>query len=203
VLYTIQGKNMMNTFGCVVPSTYSVTQAAANAIANTLSGVWASSGMAALVPPNTIFTGVDLRDLRTLNQPLVTSTVLNDPGVSTSIPLPRQVSLVITARTAQAGRQFRGRWFIGGWAQNAQEVTDGNATSAAGTAAFSWINNISAAAQTNAGPLGLIQRLLPARTDKKGETLPERPPAIIPITSWVLRNSVWDTMRRRIRPIAR
>jgi hypothetical protein len=117
--------------------------------------------------------------------------------------MPKQAALVWTLRTAFAGRQFRGRSFIGGWAQNAQEVTDGLATTAAQNAGASWLNSLGGTLSTNVGPIALIQRHLPARTGKNGATLPERQPSMVPITAIVLRNNQWDTMRRRIRAIAR
>ena len=76
------------------------------------------------LPVNTSFTGVDVRDMRASNFPLLPSSSAAAPGTSAQNAISPQTAIVITLRTASAGRAFRGRVFLGGLAINV--ATNGN-----------------------------------------------------------------------------
>lgn len=149
------------------------------------------------LPANTTFTGVDVRDLRGPNFPLIASSSAAEPGTSPQGPLPPQVAIVLTLRTAFAGRAFRGRVFFGGLALNADDGTGHISSPGAKEAVQGAGNAIGGAMVAVGGSWGILQRWLPERTNHAGATVPERQPAIVAVTTLTVRDLIFDTQRRR------
>ena len=160
-------------------------------VANTFTTTWRG-----YLPATTSLTGVDVRDLRAANNPLIESTATAVVGTSVETALPPQSAMVVTLRTAFAGRAFRGRVYMGGLALNCSDA-NGRIAAAANTAAIGEVNAIASAMQAAGGAMGILQRWLPARPGHGGVTLPERQPAIVAVQGFATRDTIFDTQRRR------
>lgn len=161
----------------------------------TAGGVW--TAFAAFLSTGTSLTGVQLRDRRLIDQPLVASTGTATPGTSPSPALPSEVALVTTLRTAKTGQGNRGRMFQPGWATNALGTGDVVAVAAV-NAYQAWVDNIAAAMSGIGGQWGLRQpHRVPYTSPRTGAQIPERI-ADCPIVNAVsVRDNHWDSQRRR------
>jgi hypothetical protein len=138
-----------------------------------------------------------IRDLRTPFQPEVLSTSSGLPGTSVANPYPNQVAIAVTLKTAMVGRQNRGRVYLGGISQ-ATDGGTGTITSAAMVDAQNFVIALQGALAGQSMTLAIGQKHLPARTDKAGNPLPERPANTVPVTQILTLNSRFDTQRRRL-----
>src|SRR5262249_36168648 len=108
---------------------------------------------------------------------------------------PHSVAAVVTLRTAQAGRKFRGRCYIPGFTEVANDA-NGHMTVAMKTAMDSFSAGLVGAANQNGTQLGVLHR--PTAFDD-GTGLPISPGLgfITPVTQAVTRDDIWDSQRRR------
>lgn len=143
------------------------------------------------------FTGVGVRDLRTLNLPEIPSTGAAVSGSDAGTPLPDQASICVTLRTAMAGRSFRGRTYTFGWTSNSMNA-DGTIAVVAQTAAVNFVNAVAAGITTAGGTLAIRSPALPSRPAHDGSTLPPKDYFITPVTTVLCRDAIWDTNRRRL-----
>lgn len=109
-------------------------------------------------------------------------------GSVDSPPAPLNVSFCVSHRTAQRGRSFRGRTYIGGLAYNviqSQQLAAGNA----GTilAAFQLMRDAAAAA---GAPFVIVSRY--------SGNLPRAVGVSTPVTSILLQDTIVDSQRRRL-----
>lgn len=125
---------------------------------------------------------VTIRDLRIPNQPEFSSTV-GVVGTNTSQTLPSSNAVVVTLRTAKAGRSFRGRTYIPGWSAFAVTAT-GAISSTAREAAEDFITGLQAgvAAEIPGAVLVVYSRTLDETN---------------PVVSVQVRDDQWDVQRRR------
>jgi hypothetical protein len=134
VIWTFDGADLaINVLNANIGPSPSVNQAMADTIAGHAGDAHDSSDLNTLQPTDLVLDRVDIRDVRSANQPLISATV-NSAGTDTDDLLPRGNALVVTSRTALAGRSFRGRTYVPGFSDVATEST-GLATSAARDAA--------------------------------------------------------------------
>lgn len=170
----------LNVLHCQLPGGESVNQGLADSWAADLDAAHDSSGLAALQPATVSLDRVGLRDLRTANLPLIESTV-DSPGTGAGDLLVRAASIVVTMRTAFAGRSFRGRSYVPGF-NEAQNAADGTIAPAASAAAAAWIGAIRTAATARGHTLAVASVKLGTST---------------PVTAQLVRDQVWDVQRRR------
>lgn|SRR5215469_7545335 len=202
VLMTLSsGKAVVNVLHAQVAGTFSATTTIANNLMTGLASALTSSNLAANMPTTTSVTAVDLRDLRSPgNFPLVPSTVAAASGTSASPSMPPGTTLVITLRTAQAGRAFRGRVYWGGWATNA-DAGNGSATTTPSTGATVSLNAFFASWNTTWTSNGMTfcigQPQRQQYTGITGTVHPARAANTIPLTAFQVRDAVWDSQRRR------
>lgn len=199
LLWTDPSRTFMNVLHAVWNAAGPLAPNVAETLFAALKASAGGTGWLSLLPPSTSFTGVDVRDLRVANAPLINSTGAAAPGTvgGTFIPMPPQVAQVVTLRTASAGRAFRGRVYLGGLSTASDDGT-GRILAGANTAGVSFVQAAHAAIQAAGGAgQGILQRALPDRPGHGGVTLPARPGAIIPVTGWVARDVIFDTQRRR------
>lgn len=147
--------------------------------------------------PDTSFTGVGVRDIRAANNPELVSTGASVPGTNAQAALPHQVAMCVTLKTAFAGKQFRGRVYMGGLAQGAG-TTGGVIQGAGNTAAVGFVNAVSTALSAQSMTLAIGQKALPQRNDSHGNVLPARVANVVPVTNIVALNTRFDTQRRRL-----
>lgn len=140
---------------------------------------------------------VDLQDIRSAGQPVVSSTGAAVVGASTGVALPDETAACLTFRTALVGAGHRGRAYFPNWATTA--LATGNViASAAFNALANWGQSNIASAMT-AG--GLVHALaLPARaayTGSTGTSHPARAAHVENVTFVTVRDNHWDSQRRR------
>lgn len=160
-----------------------VTQAEATSLAATIGAAF-SANHDTYVSNTVSLNRLTLRDIRTANLPEFSATI-GVAGASAAIPLPLQTSLVVTLRTAYAGRSYRGRIYLPGFTSGAQD-TDSTASAACVSAAQAFANAI-------AGPtVNGTEWNLGVASFTLGD--------ITPVTAAVVRDDQWDTQRRRAIP---
>jgi hypothetical protein len=186
----------VNVYGLSKPPGVAITQALVNAVGTALRSGATSSGLVAQQSPLVRIATVGIRDINEPNQPEITDNTAGPIGTGTNPPLPPQTALVVTLRTALAGRRFRGRSYVFGWASNANTGA-GVATQLAADAATTWIQTIRADVSASGLELAVISR--PVWSDDPIPIL-IRAGEVHPITGVAMRNHVWDTQRRRAIP---
>jgi hypothetical protein len=143
---------------------------------------------------NIQLTRVALRDMRTPNNAEIEST--GPPLISTSPEdsLPPQTAAVITLRTAKAGKSFRGRIFLPGFNESANDGS-GRITSDAFAALQVFANSVPTL-YTGGLQLCVASRQVVNRAPGAGCAV-LRPSQVTPVTQALIRDNIWDTQRRR------
>ena len=149
------------------------------------------------VDPSCSMTGVTVKDLRAANNPTLESSGLALVGTGTGGPTPQGSALVITKKTAQAGKQFTGRAYLFGLTTT--ELANSRSWAAgAGQLGVGFMNALNAAMTASALPMVIAQRALQAGTTASGAALPARTAGVVPVTSFVARDLRIDSQRRRL-----
>lgn len=180
----------LNVLGVVAPGGVAITQAVANTIGAAVKAGLGTSTLGANLHPTVALANVGLRDVRTASQPEYLDASAPVVGTGTGDLLPPQVAIVVTLRTALAGQSYRGRVYLPGFAEGTNSSTG---TSALGTAPVNFIAAIKSTLQGNAMDLGVLSR-------PNADATPPRFGMINVVTSIVMRDTVWDTQRRRAVP---
>lgn len=168
-----------------------VNAATAGEMALAISTSLTNSGLKAELASPISLDRVGLRDRRAANQPLIESPAPN-AGTAVGDELPPDTSLVVTLRTPLAGRGFRGRVFLCGFAETANGP-GGIATPAAVTAAQAFIAGIMSIPVT-----GGTADLAVAHQFSQG--VPLEPGTLQVVSQAVVRDNVWDRQKRRATP---
>lgn len=191
------GKQVRNVLHGQVAAGFTATAAVAQAV---YAAVIASASWTAYKPfinANASLAAVQLRDLRTANMPFVASTGAATPGTGVATALPPGVSLVISERTASAGRGFRGRIYLPGLDSSVVTAATGAASAAANTAAVNFITAVQTALTASSITLSIANPARQAYTGRKGRAILARPAGIINVTSIVARLTALTSQRRR------
>lgn len=153
--------------------------------------------LGSVISSNQVLTGSDMRDLSNPgNFPLVAATNSGAAGTGGTIALPPNVALVLTLRTAQAGQGFRGRVYQPGLA-SADDQAPGNASPATTAALTQWGADLQAAFNAAGLTWAIAQPARQAYTGHGGRQHPARNAGMVNVTSWVVRNAIFDSQRRR------
>ena len=180
-----------------VAAGFNATAAVAQAVyaAIIASGQW--TAYAPYIHTTAAFAGVQLRDLRTANNPYVSSTGAATAGTGAANALPPGVSIPITLRTAAAGRGFRGRAYLPGLDSAALVAGTGAILPAAVTAAVNFITEVQTALAAQGITLSIAQPARQAYAGRKGRAIPARNANIANVTSIVNRLATFTSQRRR------
>ena len=193
----LDGKVAHNVFYGQVGGGFVATAAIAEALRAGISGAGAWTALAAYIASGASLAGVDLLDVRSVGNAIVSSTGAALPGTSASTALPDEVAAVLTLRTAKTGQGNRGRAFIPGFASNA--------CGASGVILAATVTALSNFGGALPG-LFLGQSITmsignPARagytSPKTGRVFAPRSAGLVTVTSVVCRDNHWDTQRRR------
>jgi hypothetical protein len=187
------GVNVM--YGTVAAG-FTPTTAICDAIKTALSSGAAWTALAVYFNTANGMQSVRLRDVRTANNPVVSSNTTPVLGAAAGPPMPSEVAVVVTLRTAKTGASNRGRIYIPGWASGSQGTAD-TLTPAAVTALQTWASGIPAILTTNGLTLALGQPARAAYVGSTGTSHPARIAQSTPVTALVVRNNTWDSQRRR------
>lgn len=197
VFWSSGGKPQSNVYHAQWSGTGGPTAALAQTLFTGISTAFGSSGWAAFVGDDCTLQAVGVKDLRTANQVMYLSTGGAVPGTGTLVAVPASAAIVVSLKTNQSGKAFRGRTYLGSLADNAI-ANQFDATATANTAAIAFVTGIMNTMAANAMPMGIGQRALNAGTDKKGNPLPARAANVVPVTQAVVVNPRLDSQRRRL-----
>lgn len=212
VIYTLAAGGVQeNVLGAVVQTNITFDQALANTLGSAIKSAFTSTGMAARTHTSVSLASVGVRDLRNANLTEFLDQSAAVPGTATGDVLPRQTAFCITLRTANSGKSFRGRVYLGGFAE-ADNDTDGSASTALLTAGPAFVTAIGTAMTNNGMALGVLSRPALAYDvttvihTNDGEDLTSvkhhngRPGQVTRVTLIQARNDTWDSQRRRTTP---
>jgi len=193
LIWTLSGvPYAVNVLGVRNAGHLAITQAIANSVGSAVKTGFASSGLNAQLATTISLGNVGLRDIGSANQPEYLDTGAAVPGTAAGDPLPPQIALCVTLRTALAGRSFRGRSYIPGFTEAANGTT-GTASAAASTAAINFVNACATSLASSGLALAVVSRPAPSAT-------PPRAGFVNNVTAVLTRDLIWDTQRRRARP---
>jgi len=181
----------------MVTGTITVDQALANTLFSAAKTSFTSSGAQAEFATTVSFTGIRVKDVRTANlaEHESNGAAIAGTGVGTVASL--NDALVVTKRTAQSGKAFRGRMYFGGLAVGALD-TPTHWDPAKGQNLVNWCTSLLASWNTSGLQAAVLGKHLMAGTDHAGNPLPERAARAIPITEFDIANSRKDSQRRRL-----
>jgi hypothetical protein len=182
----------MNVIGILNAGNIAFTQTLANTLDTAVKAAVTSSNLVSNLAPAASLISCSIRDLRSPNQPEYVGSGAAVPGTAAteSNLLPLQTALVITLRTALAGRRYRGRVYLAGYAELQNSAT-GTMVGTVGSVNF--VTAIKSALMSNGLDMAVVSRPKP--------NLPVPwAGAATAVTAVVARDSVWDTQRRRAYP---
>lgn len=188
----------VNTLHYEVPPLHVVNQASTTAFAAVIDTAATGSLLPAQWPTNVTLHRMTQRDRRVANQPEFIGTI-GRVGTAVGDALPPATALCITLRTALAGRPYRGRTFLPGWAEAASDAV-GQATAAAQTAAVAFMTDLqSVTVSGNALSLAVAHQLK-KNANPPPEFITQEPGQVNAVTALLSRNIRWETQRRRAEP---
>jgi len=177
--------------------TLTVDQTLANALFSAAKTSFTSSGAQAEFASTVSFTGVRVKDVNTANLAEHESNGAAILGTGTGTVSSLNDALVVTKRTAQSGKAFRGRMYFGGLAVTALD-TPTHWDPAKGQNLVNWCTSLMASWLTNGITAAVLGKHLMAGTDHAGNQLPERAARGVAITEFDIANSRKDSQRRRL-----
>ena len=206
---SVAGQGAYNILHFQKAGSQTIDQADAEAIGNASHTAWLAN-MAPQCATNVAMGHSSVRDLTAPNQPEFIDTVPAVTGSSaTPETLPAATALVVTIRTGLSGKSFRGRVYVTGFSEAANDA-NGLATGAAGDAALGFISDFADAMGALGFTLGVASRPANASTLVRRTGLPngdiveevlstttQKAGGIAPFTSLQVRDLRWDTQRRR------
>lgn len=140
--------------------------------------------------------GVDLRDLRTPNLPIVPSSTAASAGTGAGTALPPGDALCVTLRTAGSGIAFRGRLYLPGLDSSAL-AAGGVAAAGTMTDAAAFVAAVQTVLNASSITLALAQPARAAYDGTHGAHHNARAANVMPITAIQVRNNIIDHQRRR------
>jgi hypothetical protein len=194
--WEVAGQSFSNIWHGTSPTGTAATDANAQALFSSISSAFTSSGWSGFVHPSCTFFQIGIKSLHVANQVEHFSTGAAVPGAATGAGAPLNAAIVVTLRTAQAGRAFRGRSYLGGLADTAL-ANMFQSSAAANTAAAAFITGVMAGLSAISAPMCIAQRALQAGTDHQGNAVPARAANTVPVTLAEVHNARIDSQRRR------
>src|SRR5262245_50755311 len=112
-----------NVLAAVKPGAVVVNQALADALGTAIKSGLTTSGLAPVLATTTSLTKIGIRDYSTANQVEFIDAGAAVAGGSAGDPLNPSQSFVVTLRTGLAGPRYRGRVYISGFTENANDAS--------------------------------------------------------------------------------
>jgi len=197
LLWTLpNSKTATNVLHLIVPDGTVNSQALADALYDGIVGFGDTAPYLAYLSSETSLVGVDVRDIRTASQALFQSTGLATAGTGGGNALPEEVSLVVTLRTALAGRAHRGRIFLTGFDDSTLDV-NGHADATFVLTTLAFVAGIVAIIGENGMDLGVGHRGHAEYINAKGATVAAEAAGTDRVTNVIVRDNVFDSQRRR------
>lgn len=190
------GKTVYNVLHGSVAGGFSATTAVADAVFTALKAAAGWTSWRARLSTTVNLAGVDLRDLRTINMPIVASTTAVSAGTGATGAIPPGDALVVTLRTALVGRSARGRVYLPGLDFSAL-AAGGVAAAGTVTDATAFVTAVQTALTASAISMAIANPARQAYTGTTGALHPARAAGVVVVTAIVTRNSIIDHQRRR------
>lgn len=190
------GRTAYNVCHGTVAGGFSATSTVAEAIFAAMKASAAWTAWKARLNTGVSFAGIDLRDIRAANLPVVQSTGGAVTGTGAGGALPPGDALCVTLRTAGAGRAFRGRVYLPGL-DNTALAAAGTAAAGTVTDATAFVTELQTAMTASSLTLAIAQPARAEYTGHGGRVIPARAASSAAVTSIVTRNAVIDHQRRR------
>jgi hypothetical protein len=191
--WTLNGVDAVNVLHAIVQPAFVPTPAIASALFTSIATQYGGALTGSYVPTTTVFGGLDIRDIRAPNLAPIETTGFTLPGSDVAMALPNQVAAVLTLRTANAGKSFRGRIFMPGFSISAQGA-DGHMLPAFVDALSTFGSTLIASFSTNQMTLAVASR--PVHDKDTGALI--KAGFSTQVTQVVVRDNRWDTQRRRL-----
>jgi len=198
---------MINVLAAIKTGTVVVDQTLANQLDTAIRSAW-TTNMAPRCATTTSFGGVGVRDLSQANLTEFFSPYSATPGTGTGDSLPGGAACVVSLKTAFSGRRYRGRVYLGGFTET-ENLANGVMSATVQTACAAFIQAIDTALQAHTMRLAVLSRPAYAQTLTHTTTAsdgtqnvvthnrPARPGAITQVSSISVRNTIWDSQRKR------
>src|SRR6266699_4069889 len=148
----------------------------------------------AFLAATTALQAMDIRDLRAANFPLIQSDTPAAAGTGIGNALPEEVSLVVTERTALAGRAHRGRVYLTGFDDSAIDAA-GHAVAGLTAAALGFVQAVSDAMAANGLVLSIGHRGHAAYVNAAGNPVPAEAAGSDPVETLVVLDNIFDSQR--------
>src|SRR5262245_26925886 len=116
------GGSMVNVLGVFTAGGVVVNQALANTLAAAIKSSFSTGAYKTHIPTGNALATVGIRDIRNVDLPEYVDSAAAVPGTAAGDQLARQVALVVTLRTAFAGRGNRGRIYLGGFDEASEDA---------------------------------------------------------------------------------
>jgi len=208
LLWAISGTGGVNVLHAITTGSVVVNQTLANTIGSAIKAAY-TARLSSLQGPGSAIVRVGVRDLRgpNLAEFLDSGALVN--GVGVGDPLPSQLAACVTLRTANSGKSFRGRVYVGGF-NEAQNDASGLTATAANTASVNFLADVQATLQANGMNLAVATRPAEAKvitetTNHNDGTTTVRTLSrqtaknglATAVTLIAARDAAWQTQRRR------
>jgi len=198
-IYSQGGMNITNVLHGNLTAAGPLNPSVAESIFSAVKANTATTTWFGLLHTGFSFTRVEVKDLRTANQPGLESTGLPLAGTGAGAAAPQDCALCVTLKTAFSGKGFFGRTYLGGLTVN--ELADSRHW--AGTIsvpAIGFMNAMNSAMTAQGLPWVVAQRALQANTDPAAPPHQQqpRPAGVVPITQAAITDLRIDSQRRRL-----
>jgi hypothetical protein len=191
-----EGRQWLNVIGVMgSPTLPTIDQTLTNTIGTAISGTPAVQSLLALMAPTISFDGITLKDISAANRAEFISAGAAVLGSGVGDTLPLSVTAVVTARTALAGKSFRGRTYFSGFTE-AQNDATGRSAAAVNVAIVGAMNSINGILQSHSMTVAVLSRPQSARTIPARDIF-FRAGTATAVTTFLARNSKWESQRRR------
>lgn len=189
-------KTVYNVLHGNVAGGFTLTTAIVDAVFTAIKGAAGWTSWRARVNSGAGLAGVDMRDLRVANMPLVASTTAAAAGTGAGGAIPPGDAFCVTLRTASAGRGFRGRVYLAGL-DFAALAAGGVAAAGTLTDAVSFMTAVQTALTASGITLAIAQPTRGGYTGTTGTVHLPRLATTVAVSSIVARNNIIDHQRRR------
>lgn len=171
----------VNVLGGRKVSATTIDQGFANTLGAAIKAAFTSSAMNGQVGTTITLQNVGVRDISAPNRPEFRDVGAAVAGITAQDLLPPQVALCATLRTANAGKNYRGRYYQAGYTEQSNQA-DGTAAPGGPTTLVAWLTAVKDAMTASGLSLAIVSRTLAVTTD---------------VTLIQVRDNTWDTIRKR------
>lgn len=189
-------RTWLNVIGLIGnPALPTIDQALANAMHAGIAGAAGFQSLISLLASTVIFEGITLKNISVANQAEFVSVGTPLGGAGALEVLPLSNAAVVTVRTALSGKSFRGRTYFSGFDEGQNDAT-GRQAAAVNVAVVAAMTSIDSIAAGHTMRLAVLSRPQAARTIPARDIF-FRPGTATVVSSFVARNSKWESQRRR------